>query len=462
MKAERKASEAEAAEAIQCARASTQSAECRTEDLQRRLGDLRAHLRLEEEVEERRGTALRSEVSEARVAVLHAEGAEQKLRAELVECQRSKNETDRKALDLARELFETSQSLVWLREDVGTQKELRCELGEERQACQFLRRSLEAMEFETAWSSHSRDLAIPQSATSCNSAAGVALREMRNGQVRAVSEALQCAWEAEAHERRVVDQQLGTLKARWEPLQRQLVQLSRLASRWREALHDCGELPNVLPSLPPSSAWDDEIGVGKAFEMLQVFLKALAEESLRRIARDREKVTVLEQMQQKLSDRAVAAITRKRVKAEKLKIEKVELLQQLAQIANSPKHEGASSAPSSTPRSLEQAPNKVCEAAGQSVATGTAAVASSVLASSSMEQMFESWDEQRGQRIRDMQHQINELQQRKPRLRSALLVNSHGHAARVPCAAWMASKGGRCLRGQSGTGTGELGPPRRS
>merc|ERR1719161_1588225 len=84
--------------------------------------------------------------------------------------------------------------------------------------------------------------------------------------------------------------------------------------------------------------------------MLKMSLEAFAQESLRRIKEGNEKVAELELLQQELSDKAVEAITRKKDKAERLKAEKQELLQQLAQISTSPRLDADSSAVSSPPR----------------------------------------------------------------------------------------------------------------
>jgi len=197
--AERKAEEVDIVAQIQRARSSTEQAERRASELEQSLSEVRARFRSEEEVGSQCNRALKAEVAEIRHAVAHAESNEKAVEAELNESRKRESETERKAMDVARELFETSQSLAWLREEVATQRGLRSELGEEKQHSQVLRKKLEALQLEATMHGSSDSSHIGGT-----SPAEMELKELREGQVKAVSEALHCAWEAEARERRNV------------------------------------------------------------------------------------------------------------------------------------------------------------------------------------------------------------------------------------------------------------------
>eukprot|EP00746_Dinoflagellata_sp_MGD_P006400 gnl/MRDRNA2_/MRDRNA2_112508_c0_seq1.p1 gnl/MRDRNA2_/MRDRNA2_112508_c0~~gnl/MRDRNA2_/MRDRNA2_112508_c0_seq1.p1 ORF type:complete len:827 (+),score=189.47 gnl/MRDRNA2_/MRDRNA2_112508_c0_seq1:60-2540(+) len=432
--AERKTEEVDMAAQIQKARSSTDQAERRASELEQSLSEMRLRFRSEEELGSQCNRALKAEVTEIRNAVAHAESNEKAVEAELNESRRRESETERKAMDVARELFETSQSLAWLREEVAMQRGLRSELGEERQNSQILRKKVEALQVEATMHGTPDSSHIGGS-----SAAEMELKELREGQVRAVSEALHCAWEAEARERRNVEQQLEALRARWQPLKRQLVRLCSNASRWHEALCSYGEPQSPMPPLPSGMVWDDENEASEATEQLRAFLEALAEESMRRVADSRSRVTELELLQQELSDRAVASIMRKKDKVDHLKVEKHDLLKQ---IHNLGVHQGdhgdydqvrVNSAPSTPPRAFSPsafgtkndayAVDRLNQSTdGVKVGGNSAAYLSALPVNSSTEQMYEHWDDQGRDRIQHMQHQINQLQREsfrpKPDLRS--------------------------------------------
>merc|ERR1740122_946116 len=80
-----------------------------------------------------RRTELGSELAQASQQAGHLRVAEASLAAQLVASARCGEETERKALCVARELVDASQGIAWLRAEVASQGELQGELQEARQ-----------------------------------------------------------------------------------------------------------------------------------------------------------------------------------------------------------------------------------------------------------------------------------------------------------------------------------------
>lgn len=191
-----------------------------------------------------RRAAMGAELAEARAQAAQLRGAEDTLAAQLVASRRRGEETEQKALSVARELVDASQGIAWLRAEVLAQQELRQELQEAQQRATSMRQQLQELQQETVEHARSAPRSIVEGGEDIR--AGLSpdslldteqeLSEARAEQIQAVNEALQAAWEAETREHRSIQRELAALQACAQPVQKHLVRLTALASLWRESL----------------------------------------------------------------------------------------------------------------------------------------------------------------------------------------------------------------------------------
>ena len=138
--------------------------------------------------------------------------------AEQVETSQSQGaETEKRALQVARELVDSSQAIAWLQNEVAVQREIWAELDALRSHNDWARQRLQ---------------------DSC--AAVAQMQEPLAGQpvVHAVTEALQLAWEGEAKEHRQAQLRLQNLEVLClTPVRQQLLQLVTLSEQWKNCLN---------------------------------------------------------------------------------------------------------------------------------------------------------------------------------------------------------------------------------
>ena len=168
---------------------------------------------------------------------------------------------------------------------VASQQEVQAELHEVRRRGGTLRQSLRDMQSEV-----SRIQGESADVSGASVEAEGELREVHAEQVRAVNEALQGAWEAEAREHRAARRKLDTLRECIRPVQQQLARLAVVAAFWREDLlrshpalgsYDAGR---ALFPAPAEAAWDDEATAPENARALYRCVEALVAESARVVA----------------------------------------------------------------------------------------------------------------------------------------------------------------------------------
>lgn len=179
-------------------------------------------------------------LAQARLEARRLEDAAQNLAKELAESEQKAEESDRKAIAVAKELTETSKHVAQLRAELDG-RSLRKELDAARKETGALRQRM-------AVRAHERS----------------PLEEER-----AMKEALRCAWENEASERRGTEEKLHRADVFWQRLQEQLQSLTSLAHRCRHDLVGSG-----LPALPPLT-WDSA-GTAGSLKALVDFFESMA------------------------------------------------------------------------------------------------------------------------------------------------------------------------------------------
>lgn len=254
-----------------------------------------------------RGREEGRELTEAHGEASALEATAQALSAQLADSERHVGETERKALNVARELLDTSQSIARLRSEAEAQQGLCRELEEAQEEEGMLEQQLEAAR---------RGPPAPEPAPGGRAArepeggggplggapalqapgargpaagpggAELELRSLRASQEQAVSEALRAAWEAEARDRRATEQRLEALQAGWPPLREWLMRLTSVARRWQEEARAGRPArdPAALPAPPPESAWCREQLLPEAAAELCDCLEAIAVEGRRRLS----------------------------------------------------------------------------------------------------------------------------------------------------------------------------------
>lgn len=230
------------------------------------------------------------QLAEARAEASTLEALAEALAAELAGSERRTEETERKALVVARELLETSQGISRLRAEAASQQGLRWDLEQAQHEEGLLEQRLERARREAyALSPPSRGPGrggSPAPAAQSRSPVEEELQHLRLSQERAAHEALRSAWEAEGRERREKQAQLEALRGAWRPLCEGLLRLSIIAQRWREDLA-AGAAFAAVPPPPPEAAWCDDRHVPEAAKALCGCLEALSMEGARRLAEAR-------------------------------------------------------------------------------------------------------------------------------------------------------------------------------
>lgn len=130
-------------------------------------------------------------------------GAEASLKEQVEESRQQQEKVERKAMEVAKELMESSRAIVWLKSEVATQREQEHELEEMKLENERMRERLD----ETSEVQEDED-------------------ESKRASV--VSEALQVAWEGEARAHRQAEQQLQNLQASLLPVRLQMLRLAEL------------------------------------------------------------------------------------------------------------------------------------------------------------------------------------------------------------------------------------------
>mmetsp|Transcript_3920 Transcript_3920/g.10019 ORF Transcript_3920/g.10019 Transcript_3920/m.10019 type:complete len:555 (-) Transcript_3920:313-1977(-) len=253
MEADLAASRVELSTASLVSAAETERRQQQEVGLEESIGEAHERRRALASRERELGEELRQERAEE-LALQHASDV---LSTELVESERVGEETERKALSVARELLETSQSMARLRSEVAAQRSLDRELEDAQREEGVLEQQLAKAEMVAA--SHlkssrctgssgrdtrpeSRDgvsqpdgtaawAAPVAAAESAAQSAQTELREMRASQERALTEALRAAWEAEARDHRATELELEAAEAQWLPLREWIVRLAAVTQR---------------------------------------------------------------------------------------------------------------------------------------------------------------------------------------------------------------------------------------
>lgn len=270
--------------------------------------------------------AVGAQLAEVCLQTSELRGAESVLAARLAASRHRGEETERKAMSVARELVDSSQAIAWLHKEISAQREVRLELQETERRVASLKKHLQEPEQEAipGEAGHAAEngsqgfctrepvqAARPHVAPAiavgvlAMVAAQAELNEIRTGQVHAVNEALREAWEAEAREHRVVQRRLHTLETCMRPVQQQLLRLTEIARLWREDLlrsrpvaerrtsaangkadrgGGSGIAETELPSPPSELCWDDEGRRPEAVKALCACVEVLAAETSHRLA----------------------------------------------------------------------------------------------------------------------------------------------------------------------------------
>lgn len=181
-------------------------------------------------------------LAQARLEARGLEEAAQTLAKELAESEQKSEESDRKAMAVAKELTETSKHVAMLRAEFSSGTLQRKELDAARKEAGALQQRFSAV------GAHERS----------------PLEEER-----ALKEALRSAWENEALERTQTEEKLHRAEVFWQRLQEQLQSLTSFAHRCRHDLLGSG-----LPVLPPLT-WD-AAGTAGSLKALVDFFESMA------------------------------------------------------------------------------------------------------------------------------------------------------------------------------------------
>lgn len=309
------------------------------------LQELEAELCLKESIaaaastsDQARWAALGSELAQARTQAGQFRSAEGTLATQLIASARRGEETERKALSVARELVDASQGIAWLRAEAATREETRWELQETQKRAGLLQRRVQDLQRESALSVEGddsfdflEDLVATFSGRSLDAGRDVLgpaaleqeLNEHQSERTSEVNEAFQAAWEEEAREHRTIQRRVGVLQGCLLPVQQQLVRMTEIVSLWRQGLlrsAGVGELregdrgggissglaQRNLPPPPLEAKWDDAASASAALQALCLCVEALAAETARQV----EEAKQLEEAQElHATSSFVAALT---------------------------------------------------------------------------------------------------------------------------------------------------------
>uniref|UniRef100_A0A7S4Q5S8 Uncharacterized protein n=1 Tax=Alexandrium monilatum TaxID=311494 RepID=A0A7S4Q5S8_9DINO len=310
-----------------------------TQRNRRLIGELEGQLREAEEGdtasgaesldEDLRRAALGAKLAEVRVHASELRCTESSLASRLAASQRRGEETERKAMSVARELVDSSQAIAWLHAEVASQRSMQRELEETQQRIAGLRQQLHDLHEAQEEAEVEADPACVESAgehepvassggavgstalarggcgaAEAGSCAEQQLSALRTGQARALNEALREAWEAEARDHRALQRKLQAWEGSLRPVLQQLLRLTEVARLWREDLLRSGSPPErrvsigdgegdrgggsgplevALPAPPPEACWEEEPKRPEAARALCLCVEALAAETFRRI-----------------------------------------------------------------------------------------------------------------------------------------------------------------------------------
>ena len=149
---------------------------------------------------------------------------QQILSAQVEDSRLKQAETEKRALHVARELVDSSQAIAWLQNEVAVQREAWAELDALRSHNDLLRQQVQVQNTST-----DRDFVTETPDRQSQS--------VEQPELRAVSEALQLAWEGEAKGHRKAQQQLQSLEILClTPARQQLLQFAGLSKQWRHCL----------------------------------------------------------------------------------------------------------------------------------------------------------------------------------------------------------------------------------
>eukprot|EP00931_Biecheleriopsis_adriatica_P071051 TRINITY_DN44906_c0_g1_i1.p1 TRINITY_DN44906_c0_g1~~TRINITY_DN44906_c0_g1_i1.p1 ORF type:complete len:820 (+),score=205.06 TRINITY_DN44906_c0_g1_i1:75-2462(+) len=154
--------------------------------------------------------------------------------ARLAASQHRAEDTEKKALGVAKELADSSQAIEWLHSEIMSQRELSSELEEVRQHNADLTQRLHDKACSQLDTSQPEVLAPGEETAS---AADVELQSLRLGQAQAVNRALQAAWEGEAREHRLARRRLQSLELSClAPARQHVRDLAQLGSTWQQSV----------------------------------------------------------------------------------------------------------------------------------------------------------------------------------------------------------------------------------
>ena len=152
--------------------------------------------------------------------------AEHILTEQVEDSQAKGAETEKRALQVARELVDSSQAIAWLQNEVAVQREAWAELEALRSHNEAARQRL-----QSSGSNEGINRAAAEPVVEANEP------KLPMPELHAVSEALQLAWEGEAKEHRQAQLRLQSLEVLClTPARQHLLQLAGLCKQWRQCL----------------------------------------------------------------------------------------------------------------------------------------------------------------------------------------------------------------------------------
>eukprot|EP00929_Paragymnodinium_shiwhaense_P062056 TRINITY_DN30989_c0_g1_i1.p1 TRINITY_DN30989_c0_g1~~TRINITY_DN30989_c0_g1_i1.p1 ORF type:complete len:520 (-),score=137.84 TRINITY_DN30989_c0_g1_i1:70-1629(-) len=207
------------------------------------------------------------EVVKTRTSAFALEGAADLLASELLQSEQGSEETERKALAIARELQDSTQSISHLRAEVAQNQSLHAELQESLRQEGALEQRLRAAQARAAAGSGNAaasswqkggdglhgGMTAPERARSRQQDARAAQEDL------AVNAALRAAWEQEARSNRKLARTLEKLEAQWDPMREWVFRLTAASRRLRDDLVATGppEAAERLPAVPDEAACRD-------------------------------------------------------------------------------------------------------------------------------------------------------------------------------------------------------------
>lgn len=316
--AERKLARLEASAAAADVERATSTRVAVAEAGRRRRQSTRLEAKLAEAASRKQSEASRHQESERMLREVRGEtsGLErvtEALTQELADSERHMRDTERKALGVARELVDTSQSIASLRGKVASLPTLRQELEEAEREEGMLEHRVETALRDAAASARNAAQSTGQApaytapdadprgpgACAVHARAGSqgdgdspgtgGVGSVRSPVARggashehAVNEALRVAWEGEARDRRATEAKLAALQASWLQSRDWLMHLTSSARQWRdelEARFPGRMLQQSIPPPPTEGAWCHDEQLPTAARALCDCLEAFAVEA---------------------------------------------------------------------------------------------------------------------------------------------------------------------------------------